>query len=77
VPFYKHCGNAGQAKCGRNLARRLRSHIKHAFEIVAARQSAIVNFLHLPQRSRDFAPERPAIRRSSLFVSSRSGSKQA
>jgi hypothetical protein len=44
TPFYKHCGKTGQAKCGRNLARRLPAHFKHAFEIGAARKKAAVNF---------------------------------
>jgi hypothetical protein len=41
--FYKHCGNAGQAKCGRNPARRLRAILKHAFEIGVAGKSPVVN----------------------------------
>jgi hypothetical protein len=42
--FYKHCGKTGQANCGRNPARRLPVHFKHAFEIGLAREKAAVNF---------------------------------
>ena len=33
VAIYKHCGSAGQAKCGGNRAPRSRQHFKRAFEI--------------------------------------------
>jgi len=41
--FYKHCGSLGQVKYGDNLALRSRRPFKHAFEIVTAGQTAIVN----------------------------------
>jgi hypothetical protein len=64
---YKHCGNAGQGKYGRTLARGGERGFKHAFEIEAARNSADVNPRRLPQRDRDFARERPANRRRRLI----------
>src|SRR5215813_8980234 len=33
---YKHCGNAGQGKCGRNLTHASTRRFKHTFEIEAA-----------------------------------------
>jgi hypothetical protein len=65
--FYKHCGNAGQAKCGRTLATARRSRFKRAFEIGIIGKSANVNSFHAPQGSRHFARARPAIRRRTLL----------
>jgi len=42
---------------------------KHAFEIGAARETAAVNCSEVPQRSPDFAPERPANRPGGLLSS--------
>jgi hypothetical protein len=39
-----HCGSAGQAKCGGNLARRAAAHFKRAFEIDRTGKIAIVNY---------------------------------
>jgi len=64
---YKHCGNAGQGKCGRNLAHAGTRRFKHAFEIEAAVNTTDVNRRRLPQRGREFAPEQPAIRRRGLI----------
>jgi hypothetical protein len=38
-----HCGSAGQAKCGGNLARRPPAYFKRAFEIDKTGKTAIVN----------------------------------
>jgi hypothetical protein len=67
MPPYKHCGNAGQGKCGRNLAHAGTRRFKHAFEIEAAVNTTDVNRRRLPQRGREFAPEQPAIRRRGLI----------
>jgi len=56
-----HCGSAGQAKCGGNLARPDRVIFKRAFEIDSTGKTCFLNSLATSRRSRDFAPDRPKI----------------